>query len=157
MTGDISPEQLCGDINNNVLVSADWYTPVPVCMTASSLILQYHITTNTRDQLVRLRTALLDAIPVVNRRAATVESIRTCIYPRCQHGDLSYGSTLESVPRTNPARTRQATEQPKHVWSITRTPRLDAISRSWNPVLNCGWPTNTVDFDLPTNHSIPDI
>jgi hypothetical protein len=32
MTGDISPEQLCGDINNNVLVSADWYTPVPVCM-----------------------------------------------------------------------------------------------------------------------------
>jgi len=32
MTGDISPEQMCGDINNNVLVSADWYTPVPVCM-----------------------------------------------------------------------------------------------------------------------------
>ncbi|KAM0706670.1 hypothetical protein Q7P35_005998 [Cladosporium inversicolor] len=29
MTGDISPEQMCGDINNNVLVSADWYTPVP--------------------------------------------------------------------------------------------------------------------------------
>jgi hypothetical protein len=30
MSGDISPEQLCGDINNNVLVSTDWYTPVPV-------------------------------------------------------------------------------------------------------------------------------
>lgn len=38
MTGDISPEQMCGDINSNILVSADWYTQVPVCMILSNLI-----------------------------------------------------------------------------------------------------------------------
>jgi len=53
MTGDISPEQMCGDINNNVLVSADWYTPVPVCMILHAFS-QYHITTNIWDQSVCL-------------------------------------------------------------------------------------------------------
>jgi hypothetical protein len=42
MSGDISPEQMCGDINNNNnnnnVVSTDWYTPIPVCLCYASFV-----------------------------------------------------------------------------------------------------------------------
>lgn len=30
MSADLTPEQLCGDIDGNVIAGTDWYTPVSV-------------------------------------------------------------------------------------------------------------------------------
>ena len=123
----------------------------------SCRLFQYQNPTNIWDQSVCLRPTLLDTLPIVNRRASTVEPVHTVIHPRHQHGHLPYGSTLDSIPRINPACTMQAKEQSKHLWSLARDSELDAIGRPRNPILYCGRPTNATDLDLPTNNSIPNI
>jgi hypothetical protein len=112
MTEDISPEQMCGDINNNVLVSADWYTPVPVCIflpalsdITSQLTRRVNQYAYEQPYLTPFPSSTVEPQQWSQYARASIPDLSMVTYPMAQPSSIFHAPNLHAPgrPRSSPS------------------------------------------------------
>lgn len=110
MSAEITSEQLCGDVDGNVIVSTDWYTPVSVSLYGLHLVISFILTitnqyTYEQPYLTPFPSSTVEPQQWNQYARASIPDINMTTYPMGQQANFSHTAfqAAPGRPRSSPS------------------------------------------------------